>query len=306
MAGNNTDWGVPGNTLTQPPFAGPDDPAIVIFPDPIPPSVIATIQARFPGAIVAGAQLWRKDGSNYWFDADFFTANVYGIARGVIGTSNQLVTINYWDSSVVPAFAQSVLRGGDIAELQVTRGINAGIIDATIAGITGLAANLRLSTNQAANTRALGVLADAITWFVPDTNTAGSATGYSITGIAGPIIRQTSVGPFVATTVTDTITIPVQANRTYIPFGYVHYESATANNDAIINIRATGAGGIQQRTGNCTKANNTYGTLMATAYVPGGNATITFDITMQSATANTILSFGTTVYRNFIGVLILS
>lgn len=64
------DWNVRGSSLTQPPFAGDNDPSIVIFPDPIPQAVRDEVHSSI-GATweVIACVLYRRTSTLYWFEA---------------------------------------------------------------------------------------------------------------------------------------------------------------------------------------------------------------------------------------------
>jgi hypothetical protein len=79
---NQEDWGVRGATLTQPPFAGPNDPAIVIFPDPIPVELVAYYAAEVPASTVIAVIITRKDADSYVYQA-LITNAIIGMALAV-------------------------------------------------------------------------------------------------------------------------------------------------------------------------------------------------------------------------------
>lgn len=89
------DWDVPGTTLTQPPFAGPNDPSIVIFPDPIPAAVIALMTGGLiPGngaATVVAAVLYQTGAGEYYFDAISVGGAGQCMARGRVASSNSTI-----------------------------------------------------------------------------------------------------------------------------------------------------------------------------------------------------------------------
>lgn len=90
------DWNVPGSTLTQPPFAGPNEPAIVIFPDPIPAAIQAAVTADFgAGALAVAAIIYQVDSTRYEFDVlavDMAAQDIW-TARGAVNTTAGFASI---------------------------------------------------------------------------------------------------------------------------------------------------------------------------------------------------------------------
>lgn len=59
------DWDVRGTTFSQPPFAADNEPALILFPDPIPPELVSYYA---PDTVVA-AMIARQDDQRYQYQA---------------------------------------------------------------------------------------------------------------------------------------------------------------------------------------------------------------------------------------------
>lgn len=70
--GSNRDWGVPGQTLTIPPFAGPNDPQLRIGE---PPELLVTFYATAAiPSVLTGALIFQLDANRYWYQVSGYTA----------------------------------------------------------------------------------------------------------------------------------------------------------------------------------------------------------------------------------------
>lgn len=130
---SNRDWGVASASLTQPPFAGPNDPSIVIFPDPIPQAVINEVHATL-GATwnVDACILYKRTDTLYWFECIAHPTSpstfgdlaiVRGAIQSTIGATGQI-----WSYSSILGGNRHRL-GTDVLDLDIQIGdtSNAGI-----------------------------------------------------------------------------------------------------------------------------------------------------------------------------------
>lgn len=124
MAGNNTDWGVPGNNITQPPFAGPNEPAIVIGPD-VPAELVAYYAPG--GREVTSAIIFRRDADDYLWMANVFRAatagNTIRVGRTSAGVVKELQRWSYSGATNDNFNVEDPITGGDInATFDLTAG----------------------------------------------------------------------------------------------------------------------------------------------------------------------------------------
>jgi hypothetical protein len=99
---NQAEWGVRSQQLTQPPFAGPNDPATIIFPSPIPAELVAFYAIE--GSTIVSGTLNRADATTYSYDL-FITnplfdgARVFGAVGGVGPTVSETMRFPFTDGS---------------------------------------------------------------------------------------------------------------------------------------------------------------------------------------------------------------
>ncbi len=134
--GSNRDWGVDSQTLTIPPFAGPNDPQIAIGPD-IPADLQAFYTAQ--GTPVVGAIIFRTNAILYTYEAI-----VSGGAGTAVGTSRNGVVAEYNILSTLTG-AQSRQIFGNLTAAAVEFGSPSGTPTGSILNINAPTGKLTIT-----------------------------------------------------------------------------------------------------------------------------------------------------------------
>lgn len=259
--GSNRDWGVDSATLTQPPFAGPGDPSIVIFPDPIPQAIRDEVHASL-GATweVDACILYRRTETLYWWEAIVHPTaptsfGSIAIVRGLIDSATGATAQMWVYSSVIGGNRHRL--GTDTLDLDIQIGdpANAGIAitknPLTIPAVVTIGAGIGGATNGVVNIEAgtaagtINLTADGGTTINgPATHVMQNATDdLNVTDFGGSAIsmdrgqrgstQSSSNSAAIGTTETAILTISSfvwRANRAYrVEFGYSHVTSLTTN-----------------------------------------------------------------------------